>query len=66
MLAIIITVNINNDGIKKSMYVHRLMAYTFLYHTSDISEVNHFDKNPTNNILEKIIGFKIMVEKSYQ
>lgn len=42
---------ISNDGTKKHMTIHRLMAFTFLPNPEELPEVNHIDGDKTNNRL---------------
>lgn len=39
----------NNEGIRKTCYVHRLVAMTYLPNPDNLPEVNHIDFDTTNN-----------------
>lgn len=43
-----------NDGIRKTCRVHRLMAKTFLPNYSEDLDVDHIDRNKTNNKISNL------------
>lgn len=45
---------IDNDGRKRFVYVHRLVAHAFLKRESYQKEVMHIDDNPLNNNVENL------------
>lgn len=45
---------IDNDGKKRFIYVHRLVAHAFLKRESYQKEVMHIDDNPLNNNVENL------------
>jgi hypothetical protein len=42
------------NGKRKKELVHRLVALTFIPNPLGYSEVNHIDRNPSNNTLENL------------
>lgn len=42
------------DGKRKDMYVHRIVANTFIPNPNGLLEVNHIDENKTNNRAENL------------
>lgn len=42
-------VKLIKDGIKKHFYIHRLVAKHFIPNPNNLPQVNHKDKNPSNN-----------------
>lgn len=42
-------VKLIKDGIKKHFYIHRLVAEHFIPNPNNLPQVNHKDKNPSNN-----------------
>ena len=44
-----IIVNLYKNGIKKTVYIHRLVAEAFIPNLFDYPEVNHKDEDKTNN-----------------
>lgn len=47
-------VTLHNDGINKSVYVHRLVAVNFIGNPKNLSEVNHKDEDKTNNLITNL------------
>lgn len=47
-------VNLYKDGKKKPHYVHRIVAQTFIPNPNNLSEVNHMDERPENNMAENL------------
>ena len=48
------TVAINIDGVKKRMFVHRLLAITYIENPENKKEIDHIDGNPSNNSLDNL------------
>lgn len=42
-------INLTKDGYKRTKYVHRLVAETFIPNPEQLPEVNHIDEDKTNN-----------------
>ena len=42
------------DGIKKDLFVHRVVALNFINNTDNKPIVNHIDSNPSNNIVTNL------------
>lgn len=42
------------NGFKKVFYIHRLVALAFLENPSGYNEINHKDRNPSNNSLDNL------------
>lgn len=49
-----VQVKLYNDGIKKSIKVHRLVAGAFIPNPLNLPEVNHLDTNRTNNSVDNL------------
>lgn len=47
-------VGLYNDGKLKRVYVHRLVADTFIQNPDNLPQVNHKDENPLNNRVENL------------
>ena len=47
-------VGISQNGIKKSMSVHRLVGFTFIPNPDNLPEIDHIDNNPKNNRVENL------------
>jgi DNA-directed RNA polymerase sigma subunit (sigma70/sigma32) len=47
-------VNSKDRGVKRTLYVHRLVAEAFLGKPADANEVNHIDGNKENNNLDNL------------
>ncbi len=45
---------IRNDGVRKSLLVHRIVAETFIPNPDNLPEVNHKDNNPGNPKVENL------------
>ena len=41
-------------GIESKFYLHRLLALTFIPNPENLPEVDHIDRNPSNNNLENL------------
>jgi len=55
---IMYTVNIADDrGFRKSEYVHRLVAMTYIPNPNNLKYVNHIDGNKTNNHVSNLEWF---------
>lgn len=48
------TVVLCKDGHKNSVYIHRLVAETFIPNLQNLSEVNHKDGNKSNNAADNL------------
>ena len=48
------TVGININGVKKRMFVHRLLAITYIENPENKKEIDHIDGNPSNNSLDNL------------
>lgn len=42
-------IGLNKNGIRKIMYIHRLVAETFIPNLNNYTEINHNDENKENN-----------------
>jgi hypothetical protein len=49
-----LAVNSKDQGVKRTLYIHRLVAEAFLGRPSECNEVNHLDGNKSNNCLENL------------
>lgn len=49
-----LAVNSKEQGVKRTLYVHRLVAEAFLGKPADANEVNHLDGNKQNNKLSNL------------
>lgn len=47
-------VKLIKDGVNKHFYVHRLVAEHFIPNPNNLPQVNHKDKNPSNNNVENL------------
>lgn len=47
-------VTLTKDGSSKQLSVHRLVAMSFLPNPYNYPEVDHIDRNPSNNVLENL------------
>ena len=47
-------VKLSKDGVKRSEYVHRLVARHFIPNPNNLPQVNHLDENPQNNIVSNL------------
>lgn len=47
-------VKLIKDGVSKHFYVHRLVAEHFIPNPNNLPQVNHKDKNPSNNNVENL------------
>ena len=47
-------VNLYKNGVKKHLYIHRLVAQSFLDNTNNYPIINHKDENPMNNIYSNL------------
>ena len=47
-------VELTKDGIRKSLKVHRLVAYAFIPRTEGKPYINHKDGNPLNNVVDNL------------
>mgnify|MGYP003312062017 CR=1 FL=1 len=45
---------VTGDGRRKKEYVHRLVAITFLPNPEKLPQVNHIDRNRSNNVLPNL------------
>jgi hypothetical protein len=45
---------INDDGVKKKMYLHRIIALTYLPNPNNLPCVNHKDENKANNNIDNL------------
>jgi hypothetical protein len=48
------SVDLCKEGVKKTHNVHRLMALTFLPNPTNLPQVDHIDRNKTNNMLSNL------------
>lgn len=48
------TVTLTKDGISKQYGVHRLVAEAFIPNPNNLPEVDHIDRNPSNNIVDNL------------
>jgi len=42
------------DGVQKHMYVHRLVAATFIPNPNNLPAIDHIDNNPKNNNVDNL------------
>jgi DNA-directed RNA polymerase sigma subunit (sigma70/sigma32) len=49
-----LAVSSKEQGVKRTLYLHRLVAEAFLSRPSDANEVNHLDGNKTNNYVQNL------------
>lgn len=42
------------DGNSKHMYIHRMVAFTFIPNPNNLPQVNHKDENPSNNHVDNL------------
>ena len=49
-----VQVNLYNDGERKSIKIHRLVASTFIPNPLNLPQINHIDENKTNNNVENL------------
>lgn len=47
-------VTLHANGIKKNLYIHRLVAESFIPNPSGLSDVNHIDEDKTNNCVNNL------------
>lgn len=47
-------VHLCKDGVRKTAFIHRLVAKAFLNNEHNLPEVNHKDENPKNNSVENL------------
>lgn len=47
-------VNLYKNGVKKHLYIHRLVAQSFLDNPNNYPIINHKDENPMNNIYSNL------------
>lgn len=47
-------INAKEQGVKRTLYLHRLVAEAFLGRPADANEVNHLDGNKQNNCLANL------------
>lgn len=47
-------VNLRKNGKTKTVYIHRLVAETFIPNPNNYNEVNHIDENKANNAIENL------------
>ena len=59
-----LAITLNQNSIKKSVRVHRLLADTFLLNLENKKLVDHIDRNPANNNLSNL-RWCTRVENSY-
>ncbi len=42
-------VNLSKNGVRRSFYLHRLVATAFIPNSNNVSQVNHLNENKSNN-----------------
>lgn len=47
-------VTLHSNGIKKNVYIHRLVAEAFIPNPDNLTDVNHKDENKTNNTVNNL------------
>ena len=49
-----LSIKLYKNGLKKTYYVHRLTAQTFIPNPNDLTEINHKDEDKENNRVENL------------
>lgn len=52
-------VHLTKNGKRKAYYIHRLVAKHFIPNPNNYTQVNHKDKNPSNNSVDKLKHFHV-------
>jgi hypothetical protein len=47
-------INMCGEGFKKNMYIHRLVALTYIQNPDNLPEVDHIDQNKSNNSVNNL------------
>ena len=47
-------INMRGEGFKKNMYIHRLVALTYIPNPDNLPEVDHIDQNKSNNSVNNL------------
>ena len=58
-------VDLKENGIKQTKYVHRLVATAFILNENNLSQVNHKDENKSNNFVENLEWCSIAYNNTY-
>ena len=47
-------ISLSKDGIKRTYFIHRLVALAFIPNPNNLPQINHKDENPKNNNVENL------------
>ena len=59
------TVLLSKNGISKTFFVHRLVAFSFIENPNNYPSINHKDENPSNNVVSNLEWCTVQYNNAY-